>query len=74
MKILVHLILIVLAFTASISGSASATSSFNHRQIKAELKRFSLCIGTEKVQVIKDVIGEDMYVICGVELGNVSLS
>lgn len=72
MKILVHLILIVLALTASIS--ASAISSLNLRQIKAELKRFSLCIGTEKVQVVKDAIGEDMYVICGVELGNVSLS
>lgn len=74
MKILVRLILIVLAFAASIAASASATSSFNLRQIKAELKRFSLCIGAEKVQAVKDVIGEDMHVICGVELGNVSLS
>ncbi len=72
MKILFHLILTMHLIVTPLSSEA--ISNQNLQQIKTELKRFGSCIGTEKVQVVKDVIGEDIHMICGVALGNISLS
>lgn len=67
-------LLFICVFISTLPAYAYPENGKNKAKIQKELARFRLCLQTETVDKVKDKFGDDSFMICGADLGNVTLT